>query len=55
MKTLQGVLSIQRCLLAQVTQPGQPHVQALQLITYIGCGLSLLGEILTVVAIICLK
>ncbi|CAH3148509.1 unnamed protein product [Pocillopora meandrina] len=39
----------------QVTQPGQPHVQALQLITYIGCGLSLLGEILTVVAITCLK
>ncbi|PFX28285.1 adhesion G protein-coupled receptor L2-like isoform X2 [Stylophora pistillata] len=39
----------------EVTQPGQPHVQALQLITYIGCGLSLLGEILTFVAIMCLK
>ncbi|KAJ7379075.1 hypothetical protein OS493_018872 [Desmophyllum pertusum] len=39
----------------KVTQPGDPHIQALEIITYVGCGLSLLGEILTVITISCLK
>jgi len=44
-----------RYLLAQVTKPGEEHIQALQMITYIGCGLSLLGEALTGITITCLK
>ncbi|KAL9984221.1 hypothetical protein ACROYT_G006494 [Oculina patagonica] len=38
-----------------VTHPGEPHIQALEIITYVGCGLSLLGEILTIITITCLK
>ena len=44
-----------RYLLAQVTKPGEEHIQALEMITYLGCGLSLLGEVLTIITITCLK
>lgn len=39
----------------EVIHPGDPHIQALEIITYVGCSLSLLGEILTIVTLICLK
>jgi len=39
----------------EVVLPDKPHIQALEVITYVGFSLSLLGEILTIVAITCLK
>jgi len=39
----------------EVTKPGKEHIQALEMITYVGCGLSLLGEALTIITITCLK
>jgi len=39
----------------EVTKPGEEHIQALEMITYVGCGLSLLGEALTIITITCLK
>jgi len=39
----------------KVTKPGEEHIQALEMITYVGCGLSLLGEALTIITISFLK
>lgn len=44
-----------RYFLAQVARPGEEHIQALEMITYLGCGLSLLGEALTIITITTLK
>lgn len=39
----------------EVVLPSEPHIRALEAITYVGCGLSLLGEILTIVTLTFLK
>lgn len=39
----------------QDIMPSKPHLKVLEVITYVGCSLSLLGEILTILTLIFLK